>query len=81
MARAAFRHAASLTTFGTDIVGIGATCALATDREKRGQHKAFVSTYSCSGESAVGEGMGQVTAGTRAPGDAVQKGAPQGWRT
>lgn len=54
MARAAFRHAASLTPFGTDIVGIAATCALATDREKRGQHKAFVCTYSCSGERGQG---------------------------
>eukprot|EP00887_Chlorella_sp_A99_P007845 scaffold20.g7845.t1 len=49
LARAAFRHAADLSPFGTDVVGVGCTCALATDREKRGEHKAFVATCSSSG--------------------------------
>lgn len=39
MAKAAFCHAADLSPFGADIVGIGCTCALATDRSKRGEHK------------------------------------------
>ena len=45
MARAAYRRAAKLSAFGADIVGVGCTCALATDREKQGDHKAFVTTY------------------------------------
>ena len=44
MARAAYRRAAKLSAFGADIVGVGCTCALATDREKQGDHKAFVTT-------------------------------------
>jgi hypothetical protein len=48
MARAAYRQAAKLSEFGTDIVGVGATCALATDRQKRGDHKAFITTYNGS---------------------------------
>ncbi|KAL4451608.1 hypothetical protein ABPG75_007270 [Micractinium tetrahymenae] len=46
MAVAAYRHAAKLSAMGTDIVGISCTCALATDREKRGEHKAYICTYS-----------------------------------
>lgn len=45
MAKAAYRSAAQLSTLGTDVVGIGCTCALATDREKRGEHKAFITAY------------------------------------
>jgi hypothetical protein len=45
MAHAAYRQAAKLSSFGTDVVGVGCTCALATDREKRGEHKAFITTY------------------------------------
>ena len=43
---AAFKHAVKLSSFGTDVVGIGCTCALATDREKRGEHKAYITAYS-----------------------------------
>ncbi|EFN55865.1 hypothetical protein CHLNCDRAFT_31015 [Chlorella variabilis] len=50
MARAAYRQAAKLSSFGTDIVGVGCTCALATDREKRGEHKAYITTYNGSQE-------------------------------
>lgn len=46
MAVAAYRRAAQLSSLGTDIVGVSCTCALATDREKRGEHKAYISTYS-----------------------------------
>lgn len=45
MAVAAYRNAVKYSSMGTDIVGIGCTCALATDREKRGEHKAFITTY------------------------------------
>ena len=45
MARAAYRAAVKLSTLGTDVVGIACTAALATDREKRGEHKAFITSY------------------------------------
>lgn len=40
LARAAYRQAANLSEFGAAILGVGCTCALTTDREKRGEHKA-----------------------------------------
>lgn len=46
MSKAAYRHAANLSPLGTDIIGVGCTCALATDRTLKGQHRAYVSTYS-----------------------------------
>lgn len=46
MAIAAYKQAATLSTIGTPILGVGATCALATDRDRRGDHKAFVSVHS-----------------------------------
>ena len=39
MARAAYRQAAHLSEFGIPILGVSCTCALATDRVKRGDHK------------------------------------------
>ena len=39
MARAAYRQAAHLSEFGVPILGVSCTCALATDRVKRGDHK------------------------------------------
>jgi hypothetical protein len=39
MAEAAYRHAANLASMGQDIIGVGCTCALATDRDRRGEHK------------------------------------------
>lgn len=39
LAGAAYHEAANLAAFGTPIVGIGCTCALATDRMKKGDHK------------------------------------------
>ncbi|KAL4856193.1 Zinc finger MYND domain-containing protein 10 [Chlorella vulgaris] len=45
MAQAAYRQAVKLSPFGTDVVGVGCTCALATDRVKQGEHKAFFTTY------------------------------------
>ena len=41
MARAAYRQAAHLAALGEPLVGLGCTCALATDRPKQGQHKAW----------------------------------------
>lgn len=39
LAAAAYRHAAQLTPFGEDIVGVGCTCALATQRDRRGSNR------------------------------------------
>ena len=39
MARSAYRQAAHLSPFGTAILGVSCTCALATDRIKKGDHK------------------------------------------
>ena len=40
MAQAAYQQAARLSKFGSTIVGVGCTCALMTDRVKKGDHKA-----------------------------------------
>lgn len=45
MAKAAYCQAAALSSFGTPILGASATCALSTDRDRRGEHRAFVSIY------------------------------------
>lgn len=45
LAKAAYRQAATLSPFGTPIIGAAATCALATDRDRRGDHRAFVSIH------------------------------------
>ena len=50
MARAALRHAANLAPIGADIVGVGCACSLATDRARRGEHKAFIATAGQRGE-------------------------------
>ena len=39
MATAAYRAAAGLAPFGVPLIGLGCSCALATDRPKRGDHK------------------------------------------
>lgn len=39
MAKAAYKQAAQLSEIGTSIIGIGCTCALMTDRVKKGDHK------------------------------------------
>ena len=76
MARAAYRQAAKLSSFGTDIVGVGCTCALATDREKRGEHKAYITTYNgsqerrwagCSGGAGAAGHGGHGALGRRLP--------------
>jgi hypothetical protein len=50
MARAAYRRAADHTPFGTPILGVAATCALASDPPKRGEHRAYVAA--CSGDES-----------------------------
>lgn len=45
MARAAYRQAAHLSEFGVPILGVSCTCALATDRVKRGDHKVTAQTH------------------------------------
>ena len=49
MAKAAYRQAAHLSEFGVPIVGVSCTCALATDRPKKGDHKVLYSI--CNQES------------------------------
>ena len=39
MARSAYKQAAHLSAFGIPILGVSCTCALATDRIKKGDHK------------------------------------------
>src|SRR6185312_11057608 len=39
MARSARARAAALTPAGTDVVGLGATAALVSDRPRRGEHR------------------------------------------
>ena len=39
LAKSAYSQAAQLSQLGTPIVGVGCTCALMTDRIKKGDHK------------------------------------------
>lgn len=45
LSKSAYRKAACLSSFGTPVMGVGITCALATDRMRRGDDKIFVSVY------------------------------------
>lgn len=45
MAKAAYQRAADLTPFGSQIVGVGATCSLATEPPKRGDHRAYIAAH------------------------------------
>lgn len=45
LAKAAFRKATKLTSFGVPVMGVGVTCALTTSRARRGDDKVFVATY------------------------------------
>jgi hypothetical protein len=49
LAKAAYQRAAALTALGTPVVGLAATCALASEPPKRGQHRAYVAAHSSSG--------------------------------
>ena len=42
MAQAAYRQAANLASFGTKVFGVACTCALVTDRIKKGDHKVWI---------------------------------------
>lgn len=53
MATAAFREAASLSEFGAPVLGVGVTCALATDRDRRGEDKAVICTKDSQGQVVV----------------------------
>jgi nicotinamide mononucleotide (NMN) deamidase PncC len=53
MANAAFREAASLSEFGAPVLGVGMTCALATDRDRRGEDKAIICTKDSHGQMTV----------------------------
>lgn len=79
MARAAYRQAAALSSFGTPIIGASATCALSTDRDRRGQHRAVVSihtgattrTYTLMFAKGVRGRLGEDTLASRLVLDAV----------
>lgn len=45
LAHAAFRRATELTPFGTPVMGIAATCALASEPPKRGEHRAYLAAH------------------------------------
>lgn len=53
MAGAAFREATNLSAFGSPVVGVGVTCALATDRNRRGEDRAYICTKDSRGETVV----------------------------
>jgi hypothetical protein len=48
LARAAFQRAVALTPVGTPIVGLAATCALASDPPKRGPHRCCVVAHTAT---------------------------------
>ncbi|MCX7384340.1 MAG: hypothetical protein NT133_23630 [Alphaproteobacteria bacterium] len=49
MARAAYARAAALLPAGSDIVGLGATAALVSDRPRRGEHRVHIAAASAAG--------------------------------
>ncbi|KAF8058477.1 hypothetical protein HT031_005601 [Scenedesmus sp. PABB004] len=49
LAHAALRRAAAQAPFGAPLVGLGATCALASEPPKRGAHRAYVAAASGAG--------------------------------
>ena len=49
MARAAFRRALELQEGAFPVVGLGCTATIATDRPKRGPHRAYVATWDDAG--------------------------------
>ena len=49
MAKAAWARGMSLRESDVPIIGLGCTATIATDRTKRGDHRAFVSTWSSNG--------------------------------
>jgi hypothetical protein len=60
MARSVWAHAARLVPAGTDLVGIGATAALVSDRPRKGEHRFHIAftnsacTAHCTGVMAKG---------------------------
>lgn len=49
LAKAAFQRAAALSSFGTSIIGLGATAALASEPPKRGDHRVYIAAHTCHG--------------------------------
>ncbi len=45
LATAAYKRAANLARFGERFVGIGATCALASEQPKKGEHRAYIAAH------------------------------------
>lgn len=54
MARAAYRRAAALAPFGAPVLGVAATCALASEPPKRGEHRAYIAAFDATGTRAAG---------------------------
>jgi hypothetical protein len=70
LAKAAYRRAAALSPFGTPVVGVGASCALATDRDRRGAHAVHVATHAGLATRAYGLALNKGVRG-RAAEDAL----------
>lgn len=47
LAQSAYQHAANLAPFGTPLLGVACTCALVTDRLKKGKHKVSPAAMTC----------------------------------
>jgi hypothetical protein len=62
MARAAWLRAARLTPAGADLVGLGATAALVSDRPRRGEHRFHIAFANAAG---VGHCTGVMAKGRR----------------
>jgi hypothetical protein len=49
LAKAAYGRAAALSSIGVPVVGLAATCALASEPPKRGEHRAYIAAHSSEG--------------------------------
>lgn len=61
LAKVAYHQAAQLSQLGAPIVGIGCTCALMTDRIKKGDHKVNKASNKCTALSAEGQMIAPLT--------------------
>lgn len=53
MARAALRRGISLATCSSNVMGIAATCALASSSEKKGSHRCFIAAQHPKGRGMI----------------------------
>ena len=59
MARGARAHAARFVPAGTDLVGLGATAALVSDRPRKGEHRFHIACADSTGAKHCTAGTGQ----------------------